>query len=178
MEIKADLWMPFARPLVFTTYRDKLPDLVPRLPNIRSLEVKERHDDGHLTRLRNVWTGGGEIPKAARAIISESMLSWTDHASWDQAQWACDWRIETHAFTEAVSCAGRNTFVEERDGTRVVIRGTLVIDGRKVRGVPGFLAARIGKIIEDFLATRIEPNMVATAKSVRRFLEEGAADKG
>ena len=36
------------------------------------------------------------------------MLSWTDYASWDASRWTCEWRTETHSFTEAVErLAGR-----------------------------------------------------------------------
>ena len=40
MQLVADARIPFARPLVFATYRDKLADLVPYLPNVRAIDVK------------------------------------------------------------------------------------------------------------------------------------------
>jgi len=54
----------------------------------------------------NEWHGGGEIPVVARAVLSEAMLSWTDLATWNESEFTTEWHIKTHAFTEAVHCAG------------------------------------------------------------------------
>jgi hypothetical protein len=100
------------------------------------------------------------------------MLSWTDYAKWDAATFHCHWRIETHAFTEAVSCQGINTFLEESPGkTLLEIRGKMEIDAKKIRGVPGFLAGKVGRTIEDFLGGKIQPNLVETAKGLTKYLE-------
>ncbi len=173
MKIHADARIPFPRALVFATYRDRLADLVPYLANVRSIDVKSRRDDGPRTHLLNVWHGGGEIPAAARAFLSESMLSWNDHAVWNESDWSCAWRIETHAFTEAVRCEGRNVFVDAGDATVLQIRGELTIDGAKITGVPRLLAGTVSRTVEDVLAKKIPPNLVQTADGVRRFLEAG-----
>jgi hypothetical protein len=85
----------------------------------------------------------------------------------------CDWRIETHAFTEAVRSQGSNAFAEGGAGkTLLQLRGTFEIDAKKIRGVPGFLAGKIGKALEDFLGGKIESNLAETAKGLTRYLEE------
>lgn len=171
MRISADARIPFPRPLVFATYRDELANLVPYLPNVRAIEVKSRSDDGAVVKMLNVWHGGGEIPAAARAFVSEAMLSWDDHARWDGEAWTCEWKVVTHAFSEAVSCGGTNRFVDEGDATIVQIRGELSIDAKKVAGVPKLLAGSVSKTVEELLAKKIAPNLVQTADGVRRFLE-------
>lgn len=175
MELSADATIPFPRPVVFAAYRDKLVDMLEYLPNVRRIDVKSRNDavspDGGRVELVNVWHGGGEIPAAARAVLSESMLSWTDYATWDEASWACDWRIETHAFTEAVSCKGRNRFLEVDSGTKIEIRGELSIDASKITGVPRFLAGKVGSTVEAFLAQKIRPNLVEVTAGLRKYLE-------
>lgn len=173
MEITADARIPFPRPLVFATYRDKLADLVEYLPNVRAIEVKSRKDEGPVVKLLNVWHGGGDIPAAARAFISESMLSWDDDATWNETDFTCDWRISTHAFTEAVRCVGKNRFLEDGAGTLLQIRGELVIDGKKLAGVPKLLAGTVSKAVEDLLSKKIPPNLLQTADGVRKFLEAG-----
>ena len=126
MELRSDARIPFPRDVVFAAYRDDIVKLLPYLPNVRRIEVKSRKDDGPRSDLVNIWHGGGEIPAAARAVLSESMLSWTDYATWLRDQWACEWRIETHAFTEAVQCGGRNEFIEDGPGNTILqIRGKL-----------------------------------------------------
>jgi hypothetical protein len=172
MELRADALIPFPREVVFAAYRDNITQVLEYLPNVRSIDVKSRKEDGPRIEMVNVWHGGGEIPAAARAILSEAMLSWTDYATWDSGAYACDWRIETHAFTEAVGCGGRNVFLEDGPGKTILqIRGKLEIDAKKIRGVPGFLAGKVGRTVEDFLGGKIQPNLVETIKGLEKYLE-------
>jgi hypothetical protein len=170
MKLEADTHVPFPREVVFRAYRDHLVDLLPYLPNVRGIEIASREDAGTVTRLENIWRGGGEIPAAARAVLSESMLNWTDYATWDEAAWSCTWRIETHAFTDAVRCAGRNTFHARDGGTLLEIRGEITIDGKKIKGVPGFMAGTVAKTIEQVLVGKIQPNLVETARGLEKYL--------
>ncbi len=170
MELSADATLPFPRPMVFAAYRDDLTKLLQYLPNVRDIEVKSRREDGHHVELVNLWHGGGEIPAAARAVLSEAMLSWTDYASWDASKWTCEWRTETHSFTEAVDCRGVNQFIEVDGGTRIEIRGNLRIDAKKVKGVPGFLAGKVASAVESFLAAKIRPNLVEVTEGLRKYL--------
>jgi hypothetical protein len=171
MQLGADATLPFSRDTVFLAYRDHLVDLVEFLPNIRRIEVKSRREENSRTEIVNEWHGGGEIPAAARMVLSESMLSWTDYASWNEADWTTEWRIETRSFTEAVNCRGKNRFLESNGGTRFEIRGTLEIDGNKIRGVPKLLAKSVSKTVEDFLIKKITPNLLSVSDGLRRYLE-------
>lgn len=173
MRLSADAALPFSRARVFSAYRDKLVELVEFLPNIRGIEERSRKDDGPRSEIVNVWRGGGDIPAAARAVLSEDMLNWTDYASWDESDFSCAWRIETHSFTEAVSCQGKNRFVETGSGTRLEIRGELGIDATKIRGVPRLLAKTVGKAVEDLLVKKITPNLISVSDGLRRYLETG-----
>ena len=172
MEISADARLLFPRTKVFATYRDELVALLPFLPNVRRIEVTSRTDEGTIAKLVNEWHAGGEIPAAARAFISESMLSWTDRATWDETSFACAWNIETHAFTEAVTCKGTNRFLEDGDATILEIRGTLTIDAKKIRSVPGFLAGKVSKAAEEVLVAKIQPNLVEVSRGLAKYLEQ------
>lgn len=174
MQLSADATLPFPRPLVFGAYRDHLVDVVEYLPNIRAIEIKSRKDDGPIAELLNVWHGGGDIPAAARAIISEAMLTWDDHARWDERDWTCHWRIVTHSFTEAVKCEGINRYFERDGQTTLEIRGALTIDAKKIRGVPSLIAGSVGRTVEDFLGKKIQPNLVEVTVGVQRYLEAKA----
>ena len=126
MDIRADAHIPFPRDVVFVAYRDEITDLLPYLPNVRSIEIKSRKDAGSVVEFVNEWRGGGDIPAAIRAVLSESVLAWTDYATWHADELRCDWRTETHAFTDAVACSGSNRFVPDGDGkTLLEIRGSL-----------------------------------------------------
>ena len=172
MELRADAHLHHPRPIVFAAYRDKLTDLLPFLPNVRGIDIKARADDGPRTTFHNVWNGGGDIPAAARAFVSEAMLSWSDYATWNADDFTCSWRIETHAMSEAIQCRGINTFKEEAGGTLLEIRGTLEIDAKKIRGIPGLLAGKAGKMIEEFMGARIQPNLVAVSKGLGQYLDD------
>jgi hypothetical protein len=171
MELRADANIPFARPIVFAAYRDKLLDMLEYLPNVRSIETRKREDDGKVSKLVNFWKGGGDIPAAARAFVSEGMLSWLDYATWDEEAFTCDWRIEPQAFTEAITCIGKNRFFEDGDKTRLEIRGELSIDGKKLKGVPGFLSGKVAKAVEELLISKIKPNLVSTAEGLTKYLQ-------
>lgn len=174
MKLSADCDLDFPRARVFSAYRDRIVDLVPYLPNIRKITERTRETVGDVTTVVSDWDGGGEIPSFARAVLDESMLSWVDHAKWDGAAFTCEWRIETRSFSEAVRCGGLNRFVETPRGTRLEIRGDLTIEGDKVRGIPSFLAKKIGGTIEQFLGARIQPNLVETADGIRKLLAASA----
>ncbi|MGZ3421324.1 MAG: hypothetical protein ACXWUG_03515 [Polyangiales bacterium] len=170
MEITADATLPFPRATVFAAYRDDLTKLLEYLPNVRSIEVKSRKESPGRVELVNIWHGGGEVPAAARAFLSEAMLSWTDYATWTEDDWTCSWRSETHAFTEAVKTVGTNKFVEVDGGTKIMIRGVLEIDAKKIKGVPGFLAGKVGSAVESFLVGRIKPNLIEVTDGLRKYL--------
>jgi hypothetical protein len=173
MDLRADARIPFPRNTVFAAYRDEITELLPYLPNVRSIEVKSRTGESPLVQLVNVWHGGGDVPSAVRAVLGDSMLSWTDHATWNESTLRCDWRTETQAFAEALHCAGYDLFLEDGQGkTLLEIRGTIEVDAKKIRGVPGFLAGKVGRTIEDFLGGKIQANLIETAKGLTRYLEE------
>jgi hypothetical protein len=173
MEIRADARIPFAREIVFATYRDEITSLLPYLPNVLGIEIKSRKDEGSVVEFVNEWRGGGDIPAAVRAVLSESALAWTDYATWRAKDLECDWRTATHAFTDAVACKGLNRFLVDGDGkTLLEIRGSLEIDAKKIRGVPSFLAGKIGRTVEEFLVGKIQSNLVETAKGLEKYLED------
>jgi hypothetical protein len=171
MELRADSRLAFPRKLVFATYRDDILKLLPYLSNVRRIDVKSRRENGPVVEMVNDWAGGGDIPAAVRAVLSESMLSWTDHAAWNEESMCCDWRIETRAFTEAVHCAGQNSFADDgAGGTILQIRGTLDIDPKQLRGVPGFVAGKVARGVEAFLVEKIQANLVDTVKGLKEYL--------
>lgn len=174
IKISTDIRLAFPRSLVFTTYRDKLDELVPYMPNVRAVEeVSRQAQNGHIL-LVHEWHGGGDIPAAAKALLSEQMLSWTEYNNWDESTYTLTWKNQTHAFTEAVDCAGKNTFREENGFTIIECRGELKIDAHKIHGVPFFLTNQVAHLVEDYLSKKIEPNLLQMSEGVRQYLEHHA----
>jgi hypothetical protein len=175
MDITTDVTLPYPRVLVFATYRDRLAELLPYLPNIRKLDIKQREEREGEVYLVNEWAGGGEIPAVARSFLSESMLSWTDHATWKEATFVCSFRTDVHAFPGALLSSGYNRFVENGAGTRIEFRGQLTCDASKVPGVPKLLARSLNGTIEKLFVGKIGENLVGVGEGIGKLL---AKDRG
>ena len=68
--------------------------------------------------------------------------------------------------------ASYNLFLEDGPGKTILqIRGKLEIDAKKIKGVPGFLAGKVGKVVEEFLVGKIQPNLVETVKGLEKYLQ-------
>ena len=78
MKLEAVATLSFPRPLVFSTYRDRLPQLVPHLPNVEKIEVLEREEapggEAGVVRLLNLWFAKADVPKVAQSVIKPEML--------------------------------------------------------------------------------------------------------
>ncbi len=171
MKLEVSAEIPFARALVFEIYRDKLPDLVKYLPNIRGITQVSRTEEGSAIKLLNHWKGGGDIPGVVRKFLSEDLLEWDDHATWYGDKFTCDWRTVVPSFKDAVDSAGHNRYDEVGpNATRLTIAGDLKVDAGKIRGVPRFLGGTIGPVIEAFLVSTIKPNLISVAKGVGEYI--------
>jgi hypothetical protein len=174
MEIKADVTLPYARELVFVTYRDHIHELMDHLPNIRSIRAIDRKErpDG-VVELVNEWIGGGDIPGVARSFVNESMLKWTDYATWRPSSYTVDWRTDVHAFPGAIKSQGMNRYLLASGGMRLEIRGQLTCDPTKIPGVPRLLHGTVASAVERVLVGAVQTNLVAIGKSVGKLLAKG-----
>ena len=160
------------RKLVYETFRDDLIELVPHLPDIKDIEVedRERIDDDTL-KVVNLWKAKDEeVPTIARKFIKPEMLQWTDHATWHDDEWTCDWNMEVGFLTEAITAKGTNTYTERDGSTQITIDGVLEVDAKKIPGVPGMLAGRVGKAVENFVVKMITPNLKDVNRGMEKYL--------
>lgn len=171
MLITAEAIVPFPRSLVYTTYQDKLVELVPYMPNVHSVEVKSRRQENERIYCVNFWQGGGRMPLAVKAVLGEAMLSWTEYATWDESNFTLEWRIETHAFTKAVYCAGKNCFLENNDTTIIATRSELRIDPEQIEGFPQSFMGQIVSVIENFLEKKIVLNFIQMSEGIDNYLK-------
>jgi len=173
VQIRADVELSHPRDLVFSTYRDRIVELIEFLPNIRDIQVVSRRDEGDDVHLTNVWVGGGDIPAIARAVLKDDMLRWTDHAIWRAATHTVNWFTEVHAFPGAIDAAGENRFCESARGCRLEIRGELRCDSSKVPGVPKLFARTVNAAAEKLLVGLIGQNLAEVGRGVARLLDRG-----
>ena len=175
MKLEADARIAFPREVVFSAYRDRLAELVPYLPNVRSIEVQERTDsvggvEGR-TNMVNIWSANADIPKLLQGVVPPDAVKWTDRAEWDQSLWTCKWQIEPAVFTRNVRCGGLNTYREENGQTLLEIRGHLEVDPTGIPGVPRLLAGKVAPMVESFIVNLIKPNLVSVADGLGQFLK-------
>jgi hypothetical protein len=176
MRLDVSVEIPFARAEIFAVYRDKLPELVPYLPNVRGITVTSRVDEGQISKFVNRWKGGGDIPAAVRKFLSADLLEWDDHATWDATKFTTQWRTIVPAFKDAVDAQGWNYYDELGPKlTRYRIEGELKVDAGKIRGVPRLLSGTISPVVETFLVGAIKPNLISTAKGVEQYLRKQGA---
>jgi hypothetical protein len=175
MQIKAEITLPYPRERVFSVYRDRLAELAAGLPNIRSVTVVSRSEREGAVELVNKWVGGGDIPAVARSFLSESMLTWTDHATWRSDTFTVAWRTDVHAFPGAIQSSGENRYVEAPGGMRLELGGELTCDATKIPGVPRLVARTVSSAVEKMLVGSIEKNLAEIGKGLCRLLETSTA---
>lgn len=165
--------IPFPRDVVYATHRDKLLELVPYLPNVKSVVIQSRTVEGPVMKLVNLWTGTtDDVPAVIRPLVKPEMLTWVDRATWDESKWRTDWDITITALAEAVTAKGFNTFREEDGETILQMQGEFTIHPDKVPGVPGFVARAAAPTLEKFVVGLLEPNLRRTNAAVRRYIED------
>ena len=175
MKIEVVQTIDHPRARVWEAYRDRLQELAEYLPNIARIEVLEREEpeDG-VVKLLNRWQAANtEVPAVARPFVDPKRLNWLDHATWHQADWRTEWRMEVPAFGDRVRTAGSNVYFEEGPNrTRLEIRGEFSVDVGKLPGVPRFLAGKVGGGVEKFVVALITPNFTKVNRALQSYLDE------
>jgi hypothetical protein len=165
--------------LVYTSYRDRLPEIAPYTPDIKEIVVHSREETDIGPKLHNEWRAERELPRIVRGIVTEDMLRWDDFAQWNDQAHHVDWELRIPAFPKQVKCTGRNAFFADGDNaTRVLLTGDLEINLKRVPGVPRLLAGRIAPVVEAFIVKLVTPNLEKVNTSLERFLDDLARKQG
>lgn len=161
--------------LVWSTIRDRLPELVLLLDDIESVTVVERHDeDDGTVRLVNLWKAKPQIPSMLSSAINPAMFAWTDHARWLPASRECHWRIEPKFLASNARCTGATRYEAALGGkgTKITFSGEFDIAAHKFAGVPSFLDGTISKAIESFVTSLIPRNFRKLTQVTGAFLDD------
>lgn len=171
MEIRSESRIKYPRAQVYQAYRDRLPEIARFIPDIKEIVVVSREDRPQGPRLHNEWASDREIPSFASAFLKPEHLRWDDYADWSDAAFHVDWTLKTRAFTDAVRCSGRNAFLEDGTGTRVLLTGDLQIAVQEIPGIPSFLGKRLAPQVEKFIISLVTPNLERVNASIEQFLD-------
>lgn len=173
VKFKWDQIIHHPRQRVFETYRDKLADLVPYLPNCDRIDVLEREElDETTTRIKNLWFANVKVPRAARRFVKDELMSWYDMARWDSSSYTVDWEFELRVFTEAATCSGHNLMEEvDENRTRYVLSGELNLDLAKMPFVPRMFRG-LAPRVEQWLINGVQPNLESVGAAVGEYLDD------
>ncbi|TNE92286.1 MAG: hypothetical protein EP330_02160 [Deltaproteobacteria bacterium] len=172
MQIQSESRIAHPIDKVFPLYRDRLPEVVPYIPDVSEINVLAREEGDGVVKLHNEWVSDREIPSVVSKFIKPEHLRWDDFATWREADTTCSWELKTRAFTEAVTCTGQTQLIADGDQTLVRLTGDFQLDVSKVKGVPSFLAKRIAPQLEKFIVSLVTPNLERVNGSLQQFLDE------
>ncbi|HAN75832.1 MAG TPA: hypothetical protein DCQ51_09640 [Planktothrix sp. UBA8407] len=172
MKLVTDIKIPFPRPLVFSTYRDRLIEVVNLLPPKNGVKLVSRQVEADTVYTVYDWESSEDIPALFEDILKQNKLRWTEYDTWNNQDFTLDWQIKTPAFTEAFQCSGKNTFLEDKNHTLIQTRGEIQLDPNKLDGIPDFLKTQLANLFEQILASKLEPNLIDMGKGVQKYLEK------
>lgn len=174
---KSVIFIKYPQDIVWQAIRDRLPEMVPFLNDVKSITQEHREQNSDALQLTNIWQADIEIPGKIQSIIDSDALRWTDRAEWFEAKNQCHWVIEPHFFKDRVQCSGSTHFEPAIGGrgTRITFAGELGINARDIPGVPAFMEATVTKTMESLIITLIPKNFRKITDALAILLEQKSA---
>jgi len=172
MDIRSESRISHPQEQVYLAYRNKLHEMSVYMSDVREIIVHSREERSGGVSLHNEWVSSRDVPRFLKRIIKPEHLRWHDYAEWQDDGRYVDWRTQTGAFREAVSCSGRTSFHADGDHTRVVVTGDLDIDLSKIRGIPRIGASALKPRIEKFIVGLLTPNLEKVNQCLQQYLDE------
>ncbi len=147
---------------MWTTVRDRLPELAALLDDMESVEVLERAPAGPgVVRLVNRWTSAQRVPALLQSRLGASAIGWIDRNEWNDATRRCDWLIEPTVLTEHIRCSGSTLYEPAMGGrgTRIVFSGQFELAPAALRGLAGPLEQPLTAFIESIVTILVPKNL-------------------
>lgn len=169
-------------PPILDLVMNRMEEIVPFLPNIESITLREREElpDGRL-RIVRYWQGTADnLPAALRPFISKEQLGWIDTALWEPKEYKVDWTLTT-SLSRLYDCSGTNYFEPDpkdpEHTSRIRVTGDLEIHPDRLPGVPSFIGSRLAPQIEKFVVDTLTPNLTDVAKGLQKYFDAKAGKK-
>lgn len=133
--------------------------LCAEIPAFRSRDLVEEQDlGGGRKRWRFKVVAGGDIPPAARKVISEEMLTWYEDTRFEPDEHTIHFTIEPIRWQGKFDCRGTWRLEPRGQGTHRVIEGSLAIP-----------LPLVGKVAEQFIVGELKKNYEVEAGVQRKF---------
>ena len=137
----------------------ELIEMLDAMPAFRSRDLVDKEDLGNgRTRWRFKVVAGGEIPPAARKVMSEEMLTWWEDTTFVPEEHCIYWTIVPVKMQSKFECKGTWKLTPSGEGTRRVIDGELTVK------VP-----LVGKVVETFIVGELKRNYDVEPDVQRKF---------
>lgn len=146
---------------LYVFVRDRLPELVPDLQDIRSIRVLERRKGRDNTvHLVNEWRAATRLPSSFGAIVRADDLGWLDRAAYGSTNGVCRWQIEPFFLREYIRCEGTTTYERAMAGrgSRITFAGQFELDSAAVQRHVGLLHQPVTRLVESIVTTLIPKN--------------------
>jgi hypothetical protein len=146
---------------LYVFMRDRLPEVVPDLQDIRSVRVLERRKgrDGSV-HLVNEWRAATRLPSSLGGILRADDLGWLDRAVYGNTNGVCRWQIEPFFLRDHIRCEGTTTYEPAMAGrgARVTFQGRFELDSAAVQRHVGLLHQPVTRLVESIVTTLIPRN--------------------
>lgn len=146
---------------VWPVIRDRLPELVEMIDDIRSITPVEREELGPgRIRLVNEWHARQQVPEVLRASLPTGEIGWLDRNVWDESARVCSWEIEPFLLAGEIRCTGTTTYEPAMGGRgcRVTFSGTFELLEGALSGLAPSLQRPATAMIESLVGTLIPRN--------------------
>jgi hypothetical protein len=156
---------------LYVFMRERLPELVPDLEDVRSIRVLERlkHADGTL-HLVNEWRAKIRVPAVLAGLLHPDDLGWIDRAEYSAKGRVCRWQIRPLFLDKQIRCEGMTTYepaIAGR-GARVTFEGRFEFDPATLQRHVGILEKPVTQMVELIVTTIIPRNFRKTIEAAAR----------
>ena len=160
--------------LVWTTIRDRLPELVLYMEDVEKIIPLKREERlNGVVSLDNLWQANPKLPMLQSTRLDPDLFAWIDRAEWDAGAFICHWRIEPKLLPDQVQCSGVGRYEPALGGrgTRVTFEGRLGLNVQSLPGMP-YLDGSLMKGVELLASSLIPKNLRKMTEAVGSFLDQ------
>lgn len=147
---------------LWTTVRDRLPELAPMIDDLESVALREREAlaPGEL-RLVNEWRAKQRVPEPLRRALRADAIGWIDRNVWRDGERRCDWEIEPYVLADRIRCEGCTLYEPALGGrgSRVTFEGRFELAAGALAELAGPLERPLAAFVESIVTILIPRNL-------------------